>query len=152
MSKYYKKTKKERLDQFDSFHFSTFRQSVDTVVFITDTFVFSSITNGDNRVRRSLRRNPWCSRKSFSSSIIGSSLLTFQNPGRLKLTSNSIVFKNLRTGKLETLTKDEIESVKWMKRSRGYGLKFITKNDTSLRYDGFKDTVRDVLLSTNDIY
>jgi hypothetical protein len=29
-----------------------------------------------------------------------------------------------------------------MKRSRGYGLKFITKNDTSLRYDGFKDTVR----------
>ncbi|CAF1121710.1 unnamed protein product [Adineta ricciae] len=62
------------------------------------------------------------------------------NPGRLKLTSNSIVFKNLRTGKLETLTKDEIESVKWMKRARGYGLKFITKNDTSLRYDGFKDT------------
>ncbi|CAF0872333.1 unnamed protein product [Adineta steineri] len=62
------------------------------------------------------------------------------NPGRLKLTSNSIVFKNIRTGKVETLTKDEIENIKWMKRSRGYGLKFITKNDTSLRYDGFKDT------------
>ena len=38
-----------------------------------------------------------------------------------------------------------------MKRARGYGLKFITKNDTTLRYDGFKDTVRDVLLSVNDI-
>jgi hypothetical protein len=39
------------------------------------------------------------------------------------------------------MNKDEIENIKWMKRSRGYGLKFITKNDTSLRYDGFKDTV-----------
>jgi hypothetical protein len=37
-----------------------------------------------------------------------------------------------------------------MKRSRGYGLKFITKNDTSLRYDGFKDTVR-VLKKTTTI-
>jgi structure-specific recognition protein 1 len=64
----------------------------------------------------------------------------------LKLTSNSIVFKNLRTGKVETLTKDEIENIKWMKRSRGYGLKFITKNDTTLRYDGFKDTVRIFLI------
>ncbi|CAF2516960.1 unnamed protein product [Rotaria sp. Silwood2] len=62
------------------------------------------------------------------------------NPGRLKLTSNSVVFKNLRTGKVETITKDEIENIKWMRRSRGYGLKFITKNDSSLRYDGFKDT------------
>ncbi len=40
------------------------------------------------------------------------------------------------------MNKDEIESIKWTKRSRGYGLKFITKNDSSLRYDGFKDTVR----------
>ena len=40
------------------------------------------------------------------------------------------------------MTKDEIENIKWTKRSRGYGLKFITKSDTSLRYDGFKDTVR----------
>jgi len=37
-----------------------------------------------------------------------------------------------------------------MKRSRGYGLKFITKNDTSLRYDGFKDTVR-VLKKNNNM-
>jgi structure-specific recognition protein 1 len=59
----------------------------------------------------------------------------------LKITSNSIVFKNLRTGKVETINKDDIENIKWMKRSRGYGLKFISKNDTSLRYDGFKDTV-----------
>jgi hypothetical protein len=33
-----------------------------------------------------------------------------------------------------------------MKRARGYGLKFLTKNDTSLRYDGFKDTVRLIYL------
>jgi len=62
------------------------------------------------------------------------------NPGRLKLTSASVVFKNLRTGKVETINKDEIDAIKWMKRSRGYGLKFISKNDTSFRYDGFKDT------------
>ncbi|CAF0744999.1 unnamed protein product [Didymodactylos carnosus] len=62
------------------------------------------------------------------------------NPGRLKLQSNSIVFKNLRTGKVETLGKDDIENVKWMKRSRGYGLKFTTKSETVFRYDGFKDT------------
>ena len=57
------------------------------------------------------------------------------------MTSNSVVFKNLRTGKVETINKDDIENIKWMKRSRGYGLKFVTKSDTSLRYDGFKDTV-----------
>lgn len=62
------------------------------------------------------------------------------NPGRLKMTSNSIVFKNLRTGKVETINKDEIDSIKWMKRARGYGLKFITKSDSSTRFDGFKDT------------
>ena len=62
------------------------------------------------------------------------------------MTSNSIVFKNLRTGKVETLNKDEIETIKWMKRSRGYGLKFITKSDSSTRFDGFKDTVSE---STN---
>ena len=53
-----------------------------------------------------------------------------------------MVFKNLRTGKLETINKDEIDTIKWTKRSRGYGLKFITKNDASFRFDGFKDTVR----------
>ena len=52
------------------------------------------------------------------------------------------MFKNLRTGKVETINKDDIDTIKWMKRSRGYGLKFITKSDTSFRYDGFKDTVR----------
>ncbi|CAF3270543.1 unnamed protein product [Rotaria socialis] len=67
------------------------------------------------------------------------------NPGRLKLTSNSVIFKNVRTGKVETITKDDIENIKWAKRARGYGLKFITKNDTSLRYDGFKDTDLDRL-------
>jgi hypothetical protein len=79
------------------------------------------------------------------------SFLCLQNPGRLKLTSNSIVFKNLRTGKVETITKDEIENIKWMKRSRGYGLKFTTKNDTSLRYDGFKDTVRVFRIKTKSV-
>jgi hypothetical protein len=34
-----------------------------------------------------------------------------------------------------------------MKRARGYGLKFITKNDASFRYDGFKDTVSVVFFS-----
>ena len=41
----------------------------------------------------------------------------------------------------DTKYKDDIDRIKWMRRSRGYGIKFITKNDTSLRYDGFKDTV-----------
>lgn len=57
----------------------------------------------------------------------------------------------MRTGKVETITKDEIDNIKWTRRSRGYGLKFITKNDTSLRYDGFKDTVRIYFLKEKNI-
>jgi structure-specific recognition protein 1 len=42
------------------------------------------------------------------------------NPGKLKLQTGSIVFKNMKTGKLEQFSSTEVEETHWLIRSRGY--------------------------------
>jgi hypothetical protein len=46
----------------------------------------------------------------------------FQNPGRLKLQSNSVIFKNNKTGKVEQFPGIEVETSEWLKRARGHNL------------------------------
>ncbi|XP_046343338.2 FACT complex subunit SSRP1-like [Haliotis rufescens] len=62
------------------------------------------------------------------------------NPGRLKLQSNSVIFKNTKTGKVDQYQSNDITKAQWLKRARGYCLKFKLNNDTIHRYDGFKET------------
>ncbi|KAK3764831.1 hypothetical protein RRG08_041250 [Elysia crispata] len=60
------------------------------------------------------------------------------NPGRLKLQEGSIYFKNLKTGKVDQFQTSDLQKVQWLKRARGYCLKFVL--ETSIhRFDGFKD-------------
>ncbi|KAK3083995.1 hypothetical protein FSP39_006426 [Pinctada imbricata] len=62
------------------------------------------------------------------------------NPGRLKLQSNNIMFKNLKTGKVDQYPGTDVDKAQWLKRARGYCLKFVLNSGTIHRYDGFKDT------------
>ncbi|KAK3580815.1 hypothetical protein CHS0354_025160 [Potamilus streckersoni] len=67
------------------------------------------------------------------------------NPGRLKLQSNGVIFKNSKTGKVDHFESSDVQKVQWLKRSRGYCLKLIMQNGNIHRYDGFKDTEYDKL-------
>ncbi|ESP04179.1 hypothetical protein LOTGIDRAFT_207546 [Lottia gigantea] len=69
------------------------------------------------------------------------------NPGRLKLQSNSVTFKNIKTGKVDQYQGSDIEKVHWLKRARGNCLKMILNNGTIHRYDGFRESDFDKLSS-----
>ena len=60
------------------------------------------------------------------------------NPGRLKLQANAVIFKNMKTGRVDQFPSSEIEKVQWLVRARGYCLKLVTKNGVH-RFDGFKE-------------
>ncbi|XP_059146282.1 FACT complex subunit SSRP1-like [Physella acuta] len=61
------------------------------------------------------------------------------NPGRLKLQRNSIIFKNVKTGKVDQFQSSDVDKAQWLKRARGFCLKFILTSGVIHRYDGFKD-------------
>lgn len=60
-------------------------------------------------------------------------------PGRLKMTDQNIIFKNLKTGKVEQVPANEIELVNFQKFIGSWGLRVFLKNGTLHRYGGFKD-------------
>ncbi|XP_071848576.1 FACT complex subunit SSRP1-like isoform X2 [Apostichopus japonicus] len=64
------------------------------------------------------------------------------NGGRLKLSSQGVLFKNNKTGIVEQIRAEDIEVGKWLRAARGYELKLFMKNGTVFKYDGFKDTDR----------
>nr|XP_039270254.1 FACT complex subunit SSRP1-like [Styela clava] len=59
--------------------------------------------------------------------------------GRLRLNNNNVVFKNIKTGKVETIPLSDIESVVWRRVARGYELKLELTDGRSCKYDGFKE-------------
>ncbi|XP_012942968.2 FACT complex subunit SSRP1 [Aplysia californica] len=61
------------------------------------------------------------------------------NPGRLKLQTGSVVFKNNKTGKVDQFQGGDVSKVQWLKRAKGYCLKFILTTGIIHRYDGFKE-------------
>ncbi|PIK56541.1 putative FACT complex subunit SSRP1 [Apostichopus japonicus] len=69
------------------------------------------------------------------------------NGGRLKLSSQGVLFKNNKTGIVEQIRAEDIEVGKWLRAARGYELKLFMKNGTVFKYDGFKDTSRSSRLS-----
>lgn len=64
-----------------------------------------------------------------------------QNSGRLKLQSNMIVFKNLKTGKVDQLQASDMSATKFMPRAQGHCLKIVTKSGLVHKFDGFRETV-----------
>ncbi|XP_025423207.1 FACT complex subunit Ssrp1 [Sipha flava] len=60
--------------------------------------------------------------------------------GRLKLTENNIVFKNVKTGKVDQLTSSDIEFVNWQKLVGTCGVRIFLKNGNLHRYSGFNES------------
>ena len=65
----------------------------------------------------------------------------FQNPGRLKLQKDKVIFRNIKTGKVDQYSPEDVETIKWLIRAKGYCLKLMLSNGTIHRYDGFRDAV-----------
>ncbi|XP_002159252.2 FACT complex subunit SSRP1 isoform X1 [Hydra vulgaris] len=61
------------------------------------------------------------------------------NPGRLKLNKSGTIFKSYKTGKVDSTPVAEIQSSKWMRVARGFGLKLVLKNGHQEKYHGFKE-------------
>ncbi|XP_067633596.1 FACT complex subunit Ssrp1 isoform X1 [Eurosta solidaginis] len=66
-------------------------------------------------------------------------------PGRLKLTDQSIVFKNNKTGKVEQIAADDIDLINSQKFVGNWGLRIFTKNGTLHRFCGFRDSENEKL-------
>ena len=70
----------------------------------------------------------------------------FQMDGRLKLTDEKVVFKSAtKSGKAETIERNEIELVNWQRLAGTWGIRIFTKNGILHRFAGFKDSERDKL-------
>ncbi|XP_060070055.1 FACT complex subunit SSRP1-like [Ylistrum balloti] len=67
------------------------------------------------------------------------------NAGKLKLQSTSVSFKNIKTGKVDQYQSTDVDKVYWLKRARGYCLKFMLDTGVIHRYDGFKEADFDKL-------
>uniref|UniRef100_A0A1B6EEE8 FACT complex subunit SSRP1 n=1 Tax=Clastoptera arizonana TaxID=38151 RepID=A0A1B6EEE8_9HEMI len=65
--------------------------------------------------------------------------------GRLKLTEQNIIFKNIKTGKVEQIQADDLEFVNWQKLVGNWGLRIFLKNGTLHRFTGFKESDQDKL-------
>ncbi|KAE9534170.1 hypothetical protein AGLY_008677 [Aphis glycines] len=63
--------------------------------------------------------------------------------GRLKFTEQNIVFKNIKTGKVEQLTSSDIEFVNWQKLVGTCGIRIFLKNGNLHRYSGFNESDQD---------
>ncbi|XP_015930923.1 FACT complex subunit Ssrp1 [Parasteatoda tepidariorum] len=60
-------------------------------------------------------------------------------PGRLKLTNQSVIFKNNKTGKVDQIQASEIESVRWQRLAAHPGLRILLKSGVLHRFGGFQD-------------
>lgn len=67
--------------------------------------------------------------------------------GRLKLQNDKIIFRNVKTGKVESYATSDIEKANWLIRARGYCLKLTLNNGNVHRYDGLKENEFDKLAS-----
>ena len=68
-------------------------------------------------------------------------LFLFQQPGRLKLQSDNIIFRNVKTGKTEQFQGSDIKTAQWLIRARGHCFKITLINGTIHRFDGLRESV-----------
>ncbi|KHJ49370.1 structure-specific recognition protein [Trichuris suis] len=65
--------------------------------------------------------------------------------GRMKLTEQSAVFYNNKTGATETVLAKDIESCHWSRLGNGQALRFLAQNGKMYRFGGFDETDHDKL-------
>ncbi len=58
-------------------------------------------------------------------------------PGKLRLKSSDVMFKNETTGKVDHFASSDIDSANWISRASGLCLRLKLTNETVHRYDGF---------------
>lgn len=66
-----------------------------------------------------------------------------QTPGRLKMTDQSIVFKNSKTGKVDQINSSDIEIANFQKFVGSWGLRMFLKNGSLRRFSGLKEGEED---------
>ena len=70
---------------------------------------------------------------------------SLQNLGRLKLTHQNIIFKNHKTGRVEQIQSNDIDSVGWQRLADQFGLRIMTKKGDLYRFGGFDDNEEEKL-------
>ncbi|XP_059819120.1 FACT complex subunit SSRP1-like [Hypanus sabinus] len=60
--------------------------------------------------------------------------------GRLRLSRQNIVFKNSKTGKVDSVLASEVRDGVWRRVARGYGLKLQLHSGGLYKYDGFRES------------
>ncbi|KRY49765.1 FACT complex subunit SSRP1 [Trichinella britovi] len=66
--------------------------------------------------------------------------LGFLNPGKIKLSNQSITFKNTKTGKVEHISANDIDHCHWVRLADSPALKCLLKSGPMYRFGGFKDS------------
>ena len=66
---------------------------------------------------------------------------SLQVPVRLKLSDQGITFRNVKTGKVESLSSTDLEVVNWQRLAGSYGLRIFTESGNLYRFGGFKESV-----------
>ncbi|XP_041029977.1 FACT complex subunit SSRP1-like [Carcharodon carcharias] len=59
--------------------------------------------------------------------------------GRLRLSRQSIVFKNNKTGKVDSVQAADVSEGVWRRVARGYGIKLQLRNGNLCKFDGFRE-------------
>ncbi|XP_014674263.1 PREDICTED: FACT complex subunit SSRP1-like [Priapulus caudatus] len=59
--------------------------------------------------------------------------------GKLRMLKGQVVFKTIKTGKVEHFEGEEIEDARWQRLSSGYLLRIMLKSGTLHRFRGFRD-------------
>uniref|UniRef100_A0A8B9LUK1 FACT complex subunit SSRP1 n=3 Tax=Astyanax mexicanus TaxID=7994 RepID=A0A8B9LUK1_ASTMX len=62
------------------------------------------------------------------------------NDGRLRFSKQTVVYKNSKTGKVDSIPVPELTQAQWRRVCLGHGIKLCTSTGHVYKYDGFKDT------------
>ncbi|MCL4128187.1 UNVERIFIED_CONTAM: hypothetical protein GTU68_024625, partial [Idotea baltica] len=61
-------------------------------------------------------------------------------PVRLKLSDQGVAYRNVRTGKLDQLSSEEISTIHWQRVAGGYGFRIFSSSGNLYRFGGFKES------------
>ena len=70
-------------------------------------------------------------------------MFLLQNQGKLKITGDSVVFKNSTTGKLETVPSSKFDTLSWTRLANQPALRISLDDGTMYRFGKFNDHVSD---------
>ncbi|XP_041653964.1 FACT complex subunit SSRP1a isoform X1 [Cheilinus undulatus] len=62
------------------------------------------------------------------------------NDGRLRFSKQNVVYKNNKTGKVDSIPAGELNLAQWRRVCLGHGIKLGTSTGHIYKYDGFRDT------------